>query len=146
MYIRFVAGGKPRQRERRRSPVTRHPLLSLFCPFRKDHLVIRARFQFHAGHSVDRVVAFCVAALLVCEQVFQVDAPVRADHVEWQLAFLQQAHQEWAGNAEKIRGPLRRQLLGAVIGSRSALQLRSSPVRFAGVRLIFRLTGVKLLI
>src|ERR1039457_4994055 len=94
-----------------RDSLTRHPLLSLFCPFRKDHLVIRARFQFHAGHSVDGAVAFFVAALLVYEQVCQVDAAVRADHVEWQFAFLQQPHHEWAGNSEKIRGPLRRQLL-----------------------------------
>src|ERR1017187_3668629 len=48
----------------RTSTVAGHPAAISLLPFRKDHLVIRSRFQFHAGHPVDCVVAFCVAALL----------------------------------------------------------------------------------
>jgi len=83
-----------------------NPPSLVFRPLWQDYLVVGARFHFRLRHVVDNRMPGSVAPPLVGEEVAQVDAAMRADHMKGYFAIFEEPDQKHTGNAEDAGGGL----------------------------------------
>src|SRR5207248_3308973 len=74
----------------------------VFSPVRKDYRVVGASLHFHARHIVDGIMACCIALALVLQQIAQIDPAMRANHVKWDFAVLDEPNEKRTRDAENV--------------------------------------------
>src|SRR5437773_9658841 len=72
----------------------------------QDYLVVGAVLQLGLRHAIDSFVPRVIASMLMREQIFQVNPTMRANHVERDLAVLEQSNEERSRHTKKINCPL----------------------------------------